>query len=355
MEKLCPDILTIITTYHCTAECEECCFECSPKLKSRLSLGQIEDFMDEAKELFGNQIKGVVFTGGECFTLGEDLIRAVDKAHSLGYSTRCVSNGYWARTMMTARKKLMELKDAGLDELNISTGDNHQQWISFESVLNAIEVSSELGINSLIVVEGFEESKFKMADIVNNIRFRKIKEKQVLGYNKGNIGVLNNIWIPMHEEAKITQKEDYYITEERALKSEGCNNILTTLGLNPYGKIIDCCGLTMEHIPEMKLGTYEKGNLEYIFNKQFNDFMKIWLWVEGPFKILYYALRKDKNIKINKKLTHPCQACVEIFSNSEIKNTLKTNYQDVVEDVMFKYAIKLKKYKLDKQTSFVYQ
>ncbi|WP_054719794.1 hypothetical protein [Lacticaseibacillus manihotivorans] len=75
MQKVYPNILTIITTYHCTAACEECCFECSPKLKARLSFQQISEFLKESREALGSKVKGVVFTGGECFTLGDDLVR----------------------------------------------------------------------------------------------------------------------------------------------------------------------------------------------------------------------------------------------------------------------------------------
>lgn len=355
LDKVYPDILTIITTYHCTASCEECCFECSPKLRSRLSLKQITNFINEASITLGNKLKGVVFTGGECFTLGRDLVEAVRIAHNLGYSTRCVSNGYWARTKDTARKRLSELKTAGLDELNISTGDNHQQWVPFQSVLNAVDVASDLGINSLIVVEGFKEAKFKIADILSNDRFRDIDKRSKISSKFGNVGSISNIWIPMHKGTKITQEKEYYITEKKAKQSEGCDSVLTTLGINPFGQIIDCCGLTMEYIPEMKLGVYKQGNLKEAFDNQFNDFMKIWLWVEGPIKILYYATRKNNEIKFVNDISHPCQACVEIFNNPQVKKTLQDNFHSIISEVMFKYYIKLRKYNLDKKTAFLYQ
>jgi hypothetical protein len=339
-----PNCITVLATYQCTAACEECCFECNPHLTARLSLEEITNFITESNELFKGNLKGVVFSGGECFLLKDDLVSAVKYASTLGLSTRCVSNGYWGKTTKMARNRLQSLKDAGLREINISTGDDHQKFVKFESVLNCVIEAAELGINALIVVEGHESSNFKYDDVVNHPRFLDFKKNSK---NASRISVFNNIWIPFNKDRKIVHNDELKQTLEKLSLFRGCDNILQNLVLTPHNKIACCCGLTMEHIPEMKIGDYSHGNLETCFKNQYQDFLKIWLWVEGPEKIYYFASQKNKNIKYNSELTHNCQACVEIYQNPLIKETIKQYWHEIFDEVMFKYKFKQKYFSVE--------
>ena len=48
-------------------------------------------------------IKVVVFTGGECTLLKDDLISAICFCTNLGLKTRIVSNGHWGKSLETAQ------------------------------------------------------------------------------------------------------------------------------------------------------------------------------------------------------------------------------------------------------------
>ena len=69
----------------------------------------------------------IVFSGGECFILGEDLFDAIALAKSLKdtITTRCVTNGYWGRTAAQAKTTVNSATKAGLDKINFSTGLEH--------------------------------------------------------------------------------------------------------------------------------------------------------------------------------------------------------------------------------------
>src|SRR3546814_20214687 len=71
----------------------------------------------------------------------------------MGMSTRIVSNGSWAKRLVRAKEICNELKRAGLDELNISTGNDHQEFVPQESVVNAAESAIACDITTLITVE----------------------------------------------------------------------------------------------------------------------------------------------------------------------------------------------------------
>lgn len=65
MDIINPQILTLITTYKCTAACENCCFNCSPQYSRLMSISEIKEYISTCKATFPS-IKVVVFTGGEC-------------------------------------------------------------------------------------------------------------------------------------------------------------------------------------------------------------------------------------------------------------------------------------------------
>lgn len=157
-----PHTLTILCTYQCTAACKQCCFESSPAVRGRLSKETIIARIAEAKASFPS-LRVVVFSGGEAMMLKDDLFAAITYCSAEGLRTRIVSNGYWGRTPRSASVAVNKLKDAGLSELNISTGVDHRQWVPLDSVANAAVCAAEAGMFCLVTVES-ESSDERVVD-----------------------------------------------------------------------------------------------------------------------------------------------------------------------------------------------
>ncbi|EGJ27896.1 hypothetical protein [Streptococcus porcinus] len=60
-----PKSIGILTTMKCTAACQECCFECSPNRKERITFTEIKEIIDSIVIAFPT-IKVIAWTGGEC-------------------------------------------------------------------------------------------------------------------------------------------------------------------------------------------------------------------------------------------------------------------------------------------------
>ena len=103
-----PTHLTILPTYRCTAACAQCCFESDPHVQGRIPLERILDYIDQAARDFPT-LKLVVFSGGECFLLRDDLDKAIARAAGHGLATRCVTNGYWATSKRAAQERIAPL------------------------------------------------------------------------------------------------------------------------------------------------------------------------------------------------------------------------------------------------------
>lgn len=330
-----PTHLTVLPTYRCTAACAQCCFESNPHVEGRIPLDRILGYIDQAARDFPT-LRLVVFSGGECFLLRHDLDAAIAQAADRGLATRCVTNGYWATSKKTAAERLAPLYEAGLSELNFSTGDDHQKFVPYERVVFGAATAAEFGLRALIVVEGRAGARFTMDDALAH---PDLAEFMRASPARANLDLLNNIWIPFRDDLEIAQPDAAYRTRERLERFRGCDNVLENMVITPHERLASCCGLTFEHIPEMKIGDARARGLRELYDGQLEDFMKIWIRVEGPEKIFFFATQKDPGIPFPNGATHPCQTCAALFLNPRVRRVLREHYLEKVPEVMFRYQV----------------
>lgn len=123
--------LGLIVTYRCNAECRHCFFESSPRREEVISLELGIKAIDEAA---GLGAEWVSLTGGEPFLEPELVSSFIKYASESGLKTEIVSNGYWGTCFQEATRILEPLKDVGLNALNLSIDDLHQEHIPVTSL-----------------------------------------------------------------------------------------------------------------------------------------------------------------------------------------------------------------------------
>lgn len=326
-----PRTLTLLPSYRCNAECRECCFECSPTLHQRIPQGELLQYIDEAADAFP-KLKLVVISGGEPFLLGKDLTECVGQASGHGLIARCVTNGFWAGSSERAKRRLEELKCAGLTELNMSTGDDHQVFVPFDRVVNAVIAAAELGLRVVLAIEGALDSKFGLSSAYEHPRLGKWLRNSDAA---DRVVMLRNVWMPFHRGSNARQSDDVC---QRFL--DGCPHVLDNLVITPKGDVAACCGLAMEHIPEMKLGNLRERRLKDMYLSQFDDFLKLWLAVDGPKKILRILQDADPTLTVDSGLAHICHACVVLHQDLRIRDLLMKVYPDKIDDVLLRYHLR---------------
>jgi Radical SAM superfamily len=327
--------LAVLPTYQCTARCEQCCVAGEPGSTARLSLDEILSFIEEGSRF--PSVRLVTFSGGECFLLGANLVGAVAFASGKGLKTRCVTNGYWAKTMSQGRRRLQRLKDAGLSELNISTGDRHQQWVSEKAVVNAACLGVELGLDSILIsVELQKERHVTMARLLDNRRLRQLYRNRA----QTRFRIIESPWMPMHASATIAQAPETLFGLDTVRAARGCKRMFTTVVLTPQRRIGFCCGLSRELIPELN-GERRGRSLAELLESAGTDFMKIWIFVDGPQRILAWAATKDPRIVWERRYAHHCHACLALFQDPRVRRTIAGHYRERVHDVLVRYSLVL--------------
>ncbi len=135
--------LHILLTYQCTFECEHCFVWGSPRQSGTLTLGQIRQILNQAKET--GTIGKIYFEGGEPFLYYAVMLKGAQEAAALGFRVGIVSNAYWANSREDALAFLSPLHGV-IEDLTISSDLYHYSELMSVQAKNATAAAEELGI-----------------------------------------------------------------------------------------------------------------------------------------------------------------------------------------------------------------
>jgi MoaA/NifB/PqqE/SkfB family radical SAM enzyme len=287
-------------------------------------------YVEQAVTFYGDSLEVLVLTGGECFLLKDDLAKIIEYGSSKGLITRVVTNGYWANSYERAHQILLNLRNCGLQEINFSTGDDHQKWVPYDKIVNGCCVSMDLGLTCLVNVEYHDKSQFKSNTLLNDSRL--IEYFDVTKYKK-QLRIDQGVWIPFDRNTSVS-----YDCAPIQNDFKRCISLFSTLPINPYSWLMSCCGLTSEYIKPLRLGRLDKdSNIKSLYETQFVDFIKIWLFTEGPHAVLTCIYNKRN---IDKPVSgHNCYVCAEIFKDINNILWIREHYNEIMPTIMLKYIL----------------
>lgn len=322
-----PKILTLVVTHKCTASCSSCCFGCSPHRLEIMSDQEIKTYIDLSLKEFPS-IDVIVFTGGEIFILGlnriVNILRYIKSKHNK--IVRFVSNGFWADSISIAKNNIEILSDAGLDELSISTGDVHLKHVRLQNILNIIYVheNSSLLKNLSIAIEEHPNTKFGKTHLE--------KILSLLYQSSYKTYIYSSPWILLDNKKNIIRNIETISSGSK--KGFGCRNLYKGLQISPTGQVLACCGFAAEYSPLLKLGSFleHKDKINSYLQEQYYDFLKLWLFVDGP-RLIF----QDLTGLTAKDTLHDCEVCLHILSNANLLKKLALQSVEKVKSILFKY------------------
>lgn len=327
-----PSALTLLPTYQCTAACKNCCFGCHFAVEGRIPQDRLLRYIREAKDI--PSLRLIVFSGGECFLLDKDLDEAVEEASLNGVITRCVTNGYWAKTPELARARIQTLAARGLDELNISTGDFHQRWIGIDRVGYAAEAAVNEGLQTVIMVEIHEGRKFDGNSLVDTPSIKRITANPQL---RQRFQIVESPWISNKSEIRVEQPPERLISRANLNAAGGCGSVLSSVVISPAEYLNACCGLAHEQIPKMRLGSLRSRSIAVLIEEAREDFLKQWIMIEGPLKILEWSAEKDPTIQWEDRYAHICDACRRLHTDERVLEIVARHAESKASEVMLRF------------------
>lgn len=320
--------LSVMPTYKCNAACKHCGTCSSPFDKTFLNPDLMLKGINEAIDC---GYKVIVFTGGEATLAKDVLLRGIQLASSRGVCTRLVTNGWWATDEEAADAMIASLLEAGLVEINFSTGDYHARFVPLDTVLSACRAAAKIPMRTnLIMVELVEERTVTKRTILDHPIYKQIRRE----FPRAGVKVKESPWMPLSPEKTSVYPEGVATTRSNLPARMGCTSCLGTTTLQADGQIAACCGIGMRTIPELHVGHISRTTIAEADALMENDFLKRWIRVEGPEKILAWSSTHDPEIRWEGMYAHHCQACVRLYKDSRVRKVIFEHHQEKMAEVL---------------------
>ena len=259
---LAPLRLGLLLTYRCNAACRHCYLDAGPSRMEKMSRWEVLGYLDEASAL--STLRMVSFTGGEPFLLPDLLREALSHASEMGLRTEVVTNCSWAGSMEEAREQLGALAEAGLDVINISVDDFHQEFIPFSHVRNCYEAARELGLKITILCTIAKSSELRVEKVVDLLGDTNIhimgEDTTPFNRFKTYAMAVETAFIPAGRGSRIPRGE--WVIGHRPVVGP-CFHILRDIAIDPSGRVLPCCSAA-GLISSLNLGNAKRESLSRI-------------------------------------------------------------------------------------------
>ena len=322
--------LSIMPTFRCTAACHHCGTYSSPRAGSSLSLAQMLSAIDQAVAL-GYRI--AVFTGGEATLAGDDLLAAIRHASAAALPTRVVTNAWWATDEAAATEWAEAFVSAGLSEINFSTGDQHARFVPLGNIVRACHACLVAGLRTIcIMVELVDERRITASSLTEDPAFQQMASR----FSLTHIRILESPWMPISAKVPGVYPAGTTANRENLHKFGGCNSCLNTTTVQADGRLAACCGLGIRGIPELQTGHIDSTAIAEADERGANDFLKRWIRVEGPIRILAWAASHDSSICWENIYAHRCQACLRLYKDPTVRAVVREHHAEKIAEILTK-------------------
>ena len=294
-----PKNVSLLITYKCTARCKMCCWSCSPERTEEMSLKDIKQYVDQAREVVS--VEQISLTGGEPFIDFEKLLKAVAYISTCGFEPKVITNCFWATNYEKSEYILNKLVKNGLKSFRVSTDEFHEEFVPLENVCNALKAAKNLGLDINI-------GSTKKADQHKN--YGEILDNTVglegIDYMESNL---------VHEGRAKKLPIEYFDYRQEKLKT-GCNVIERPL-ITPHGDMYPCCMIPLSK--NLTLGNIKKGmKLSDVLHESLNSTLFTALALYGPLRLYdrFLSYTKDKKKGNYKKMfVTMCEVCNWLLSH----------------------------------------
>jgi hypothetical protein len=310
----------------------------SPNREGNLSYEEMVRAIDELNSL--NPMATVVWAGGEPTLLGNKLLDAISYAYSLGISTRVVTNVSWAVNEKKAKEKLIRLREAGLNELNISADDYHLPFIPFQNVINAWNASKGLGFASVSISISYGKGSLVTPEWVcdqlniSEALIEKKNNKTPRSYHyaevyKGTVFMVSAVKIQKIGRANEALPAEEFDQLEVSDLEGGCQFIAVNPAISPNNELLSCCGFEAVNNEILNFGDLNKNTAKDIYSKVYMDPIVQAISQRGPKFLHDFVKEKAPHIPWKENYSGVCEVCEDVTSRKEVVEVLNEHKDEL--------------------------
>lgn len=296
--------LNVIIGNKCTAKCDFCTNDSSPKGKIHLASETCKQLVRQAKELGFNRVG---FSGGEPFLYRELLLELTEiaESHSLGFVI--ATNGYWGKNPQEAETLMLQLRQRGLTKLQLSYDVEHAKYVKVNAIYNVLKACKSAGI-PVILYSAYYPGEKRIHELLDLSDFKnvEINEGEVMRVGRARNNVVK------------------FISKTADTSPIGQCPKLLQMTVNFDGEIYPCCsvgsfssGLSIGNVTSHKLDDLSKSILAKTFVSYLQNHDATWIAKE---------IEKDTGLICNSV----CELCHVIHSEKE----LLKKYSSIAEEAM---------------------
>lgn len=324
--KIRPELLAIILSDKCNAECDICCFSCSPRRDKHMPLESVLSIISEAAYFRDNSfphLTKIGFSGGEPFLDFNDLLASIKCGAENGFRVSCVSNGFWATDYKRTKQMLGKCMQSGLKKLSLSCDVYHNKFVPIENIKNILLASKEFGLS----VEIGSIINYSTSDL--GYIYSELKELMV------GVPHLVSSCLPAGAALQNIEKSDY-IYDNNILNFPIYCHDLSYLSIQLDGSVFPCCS-QIYLSDELKLGNINHDSFETLY-KNYNSNLHIRIlkkyglswYIDIADKLQYRDFSKEKFVS-------KCHICSEIFTDPDFMTLISDDLECLKREIYEKY------------------
>jgi release factor glutamine methyltransferase len=330
--RLIPDQMTVLTTSGCTARCAHCLVRSGPERSDTLGYDEIARALECAHS--AGRLSVVVFAGGEPTMLGEDLLDAIAHVNGLGIGTRIVTNASWATDPESARAMVTKLREAGLDEINVSADDFHLPFIPLENVVHAWWACKATGFSSVVIaLSSGPGSKLRPKQMMEALG----EEVPVTYDDDGGCLpkpapsadgttylIANNSVYRIGRGRKLRET---YVSFPRSPKrlDRPCPWAIRSAAISPKNHLVACCGIEAEHNEVLDFGSLDEASVDELVDRANDDPVVVGIAELGPHHMMERAKQLDPSLRFRRRYSAICEICEDVTTNRQAVAALRSD------------------------------
>lgn len=296
--------VALMVTRRCNMACAHCSVDSGPRVRGQPSEAELERLVGEAADA---GVRGILFTGGEPMLRERLVLRLMSMAKKRGLTSALSTNGFWGSTLPAARRKLSDLRRAGLGLCTLSYDRYHAEYQGPEAGRNILRAAAELGVPMNVNVTRVADDS-EISDLIRP--FETSRHAKIRLYDVQPVG----------------RARDLPVSSLRT-ESDGSCQSASLPAITDDGRLTACNGPSyfQPSTSSLNVGSLSESSLETLLKRHRDDPILQTIRIFGPARLRreLSSISGFENFAWKDSYAGLCDLCTHINSNPDASVALR--------------------------------